>query len=234
MDQEDVYKPRPEDYTVIYDHFEPACFLTARACFISRSATAAACSIPKASSTRGQIHRMYDDGRPAVDNPYNSMESTAFSQPSAPAGLAMPRHGLRQGRNLGSRAWAYGQGQLNIVKAGANCGWPQPLKESTGTGPYRRPTNPCRAWKSPFTTGFPARRWGHRTTSPLPQWKNDLQWAFKHQQIIRIKLDGHKVVKEEVILRESGRVREMKTGPDGALYVLIDRRGMILRLTPKK
>ena len=73
------------------------------------------------------------------------------------------------------------------------------------------------------------------STSPLfPKWKNDLLVGFlKHQQIIRIKLDGHKVVKEEVILRESGRVREMKTSPDGAIYVLIDRRGMILRLTPK-
>lgn len=46
-------------------------------------------------------------------------------------------------------------------------------------------------------------------------------------------LDGHKVVKEEVILRESGRVRDIKTAPDGSIYVLTDRRGMILHLTPE-
>jgi glucose/arabinose dehydrogenase len=74
------------------------------------------------------------------------------------------------------------------------------------------------------------------STSPLfPEWENNLLVGFlKHQQIVRIVLDGHTVVKEEVVLKESGRVREIKTGPDGCLYVLIDRRGMILRLTPEK
>ncbi|MDE0769290.1 MAG: PQQ-dependent sugar dehydrogenase [Opitutaceae bacterium] len=57
--------------------------------------------------------------------------------------------------------------------------------------------------------------------------------GLKHQYIYRLVLDGHKVVKEEVILRESGRVRDIKTAPDGSIYVLTDRRGMILHLTPE-
>lgn len=105
-------------------------------------------------------------------------------------------------------------------------------------GRYKRHTSLFPAWSIPFTSGFPRLPLAASNSQPapfFPAWKNNLLVGFlKHQQIVRLVLDGHDVVKEEVILRESGRVRDIRTGPDGALYVLIDHRGMILRLTPVK
>jgi glucose/arabinose dehydrogenase len=41
------------------------------------------------------------------------------------------------------------------------------------------------------------------------------------------------VAEQEIILKGVGRVRELKTGPDGAIYVLLNEPDMVLRLTPQ-
>ena len=189
----------------------------------------------------GKFHRMHDDGRPVDSNPYNSMERYGV----LPTVYA---YGTRNAQGLAlhpetNEIWSSEHGpmggdEINVLKAGANYGWPLATKGLDRDGTVQTPykslpgmVEPVHFWiPSPAVCGI------EFSTSPLfPAWKNNLLVGFlKHQQIVRLVLDGHKVVKEEVILRESGRVRDIRTGPDGALYVLIDRRGMILRLTPAK
>ena len=68
-------------------------------------------------------------------------------------------------------------------------------------------------------------------------WKGSLiNGALKFQLISRLTLDGDKALKEERLLHElRERIRDVRQGPDGALYLLTDNgAGRILRVTPTK
>ena len=80
------------------------------------------------------------------------------------------------------------------------------------------------------------------TGDKFPGWKNQLFiGAMAHEQIKRIVLDGEKFVREEIVLRGFGRVRDIVTGPDGYIYlalhegnpqVSLNSPGRIVRLVP--
>jgi glucose/arabinose dehydrogenase len=71
----------------------------------------------------------------------------------------------------------------------------------------------------------------------FPQWKGDLfVGALKFKQVRRLVLNGNKVVGEETLLANLGeRIRDIREGPDGAIYILTDNeKGRILKLVPKR
>ena len=71
------------------------------------------------------------------------------------------------------------------------------------------------------------------TGDVYPQWRGNLfNGALKYRQIRRIELDGERVVSEEK-LTIGQRVRDVRQGPDGYLYVLTDEAdGALLRIVP--
>ena len=70
-------------------------------------------------------------------------------------------------------------------------------------------------------------------TGNLFPWKGDiLASGLKTRDIVRLKLDGDKVIGEERVLTDQGRIRDIVQAPDGALYVLVDDAGKVLRVTP--
>lgn len=241
VDEEVVYDPRPEDYTIIHDHFGSRMVFDHNGnLHFSIGDRGRMLDAQNLSRPEGKFHRIHDDGRPVDTNPYNSLERYGV----LPTVFA---YGTRNAQGFAvhpetNEIWSAEHGpmggdELNLVRAGANYGWPLATKGLDRDGTVQTPykslpgmVDPIHYWvPSPALCGI------EFVTSPLfPAWKDNLLVAaLKHQHIYRLELDGHKVVKEEVILRESGRVRDIKTAPDGSLYVLIDRRGMILRLTPE-
>ena len=71
----------------------------------------------------------------------------------------------------------------------------------------------------------------------FPQWKgNAFIGGLRTSNLVRLELDGEKVVKEERLLGDlRERIRDVRTGPDGALYLVTDNSaGRILRVTPAK
>lgn len=71
----------------------------------------------------------------------------------------------------------------------------------------------------------------------LPAWRGNLfVGALAAQLLVRLELDGDKVVKEERLLRDvRERIRDVRQGPDGALWLVTDSgSGRILRVTPAK
>ena len=69
----------------------------------------------------------------------------------------------------------------------------------------------------------------------FPQWKNNLFiGGLASQALVRLELDGDKVTKEERLLQDMRqRIRDVRAGPDGALWLLTDSpKGELLRLTP--
>jgi len=73
------------------------------------------------------------------------------------------------------------------------------------------------------------------TGDRFPRWRGDLfVGALRDQMLVRLRLDGEKVVGEERLLKDAiGRIRDVRSGPDGMLYLLTDEaRGMLVRLEP--
>ncbi len=69
----------------------------------------------------------------------------------------------------------------------------------------------------------------------FPRWRGDLfVGALREQMLVRLRFDGTRLVEEEHLLKEElGRIRDVRSGPDGYLYLLTDqRRGKLVRLEP--
>ena len=64
-------------------------------------------------------------------------------------------------------------------------------------------------------------------------WKNDLiVGALKYEEVRILSIENERVMHEETILKNYGRVRGVACGPDGAIYVVLNEPGNVLRLTP--
>jgi glucose/arabinose dehydrogenase len=71
----------------------------------------------------------------------------------------------------------------------------------------------------------------------FPGWRgNILVGALADRMVVRLEIDGEKIVKEERMMRDAiGRIRDVRVGPDGYVYLLTDeRRGVLARLEPSK
>ncbi|MBX3665741.1 MAG: PQQ-dependent sugar dehydrogenase [Burkholderiales bacterium] len=74
------------------------------------------------------------------------------------------------------------------------------------------------------------------TGDRFPDWKgNLLVGALRDEMLVRLELDGEKVVREERMIKgQIGRIRDVRVGPDGLVYLLTDERdGVIVRLESK-
>jgi len=186
---------------------------------------------------QGKIVRLQADGGIPRDNPF---VGRAGARPEIwsyghrnPQGMALnPRSGELWETEHGPR----GGDEVNIPQPGGNYGWPLathgvnysglPIPEARGAEvPGTQP--PLYYWKkSPGVSGM-----AFYDAGRYPQWRHSLfVGALATRELIRLSLDGDRVVAEERMLRGE-RVRDVRLGPDGYLYVLTDARdGRLLRL----
>ena len=69
----------------------------------------------------------------------------------------------------------------------------------------------------------------------FPEWQhNVIVGTLKATELYRVVLDGDKVVHTEILLKDLARIRDVETGPDGAIYLLLEHAsgGQIVRLVP--
>ncbi|MBI1905312.1 MAG: PQQ-dependent sugar dehydrogenase [Rhodocyclales bacterium] len=142
------------------------------------------------------------------------------------------------------RLWTHEHGpqggdEVNIGVAGANYGWPvitfgreyvTGLRIGEGTA-RADVVAPVHYWVPSIAPSGMA----FYTGSTFPHWQGNLfVGALRGQVLVRLVLDGERVVGEERLLRELGsRIRDVRQGPDGLLYVLDESHGRILRLAPR-
>ena len=126
----------------------------------------------------------------------------------------------------------------NKVVKGINLGWPVITmglhSDNTLLTPYKEREGMAQPMK--YWIPSPALSAIEFSTSPLfPKWQNNLLLAsLKHKNIRRLIINGDQLTEAEFVLKGCGRIRDITTGPDGALYILVDLRGFILRLTPSQ
>ena len=184
----------------------------------------------------GKIVRINPDGSEPKDNPFVGRtdarpEIWSYGHRNPQGAAIHPETGKLWETEFGPM----GGDELNIPQAGANYGWPVVSWGShyTGEDIPDPPTHPEFAdaiyhWNpviSPSGITF-------YTADAIPAWKGNLLIAaLSGQAIVRLTLDGEKVVDEERIPM-GARIRDVVQGPDGAVYALTDEgNGEILRLT---
>ena len=189
----------------------------------------------------GKIVRIKPDGSVPQDNPFagkagDKPEIWSYGHRNA-EGLAFnPADGKLWEQEHGPQ----GGDEINIIQKGKNYGWP--------VIGYGIDYNGARIHESTSKPGMEQPLW-HWTPSIAPSgmtfysgdlfrgWNGSLiNGALKFQMIVRLELKDGKVVKEERLLQElHERIRDVRQGPDGALYLLTDNSaGRILRLAPAK
>lgn len=188
---------------------------------------------------QGKMVRIWPDGRIPDDNPFVKREG---ARPE----IWSYGHRNMQGAALHPvtrRLWTSEHGpmggdELNIPEAGRNYGWPvvtfgkdysgSPVTGSVGrSAPGMEP--PHHVWEvSPALSGML-----FYSGKAFPEWKGNLfQGALAKTALIRLELDGDRIVHEERLLTDRAeRIRDVREGPDGAIYVLTDEEnGKLLRI----
>ena len=143
------------------------------------------------------------------------------------------------------RLWTHEHGprggdEVNIPAAGKNHGWPvigygvdySGAKIHAGSAKAGM-EQPVKYWVPSIAPSGMAFLSGDQ----FPNWRGNLfVGALAGQLLVRLELDGDKVIKEERLLDGLGeRIRDVRAGPDGALWLLTDNSGgRILRVTPSR
>lgn len=183
----------------------------------------------------GKIHRLHDDGRVPADNPFVGDPAAVPSIWSYghrnPQGLAFsPVSGELFSTEHGPR----GGDELNLVRRGLNYGWPVISYGMNYDGTTLTELTAKEGMEQPIAYWVPSLATcgiNVYTGDLFPKWKNHLFLAsLAAEQLLRIEIAGGKVISQEVLFKDLGRIRHVITGPDGALYVLLPKR--IVRLTP--
>jgi aldose sugar dehydrogenase len=189
----------------------------------------------------GKILRITRDGKPAPGNPFMDKKDH------------LPEIWTVGHRNVQSAAfdaqgnfWVVEMGpqggdELNLVQKGNNYGWPlvtfgeeysgKPIPNSvTDKAGYERPVYYWDPVIAPSGAQF-------YSGNLFPEWQGDLfVGALRDQRLVRLKIENNRVVGEEHLLKDRNeRLRDVKQGPDGALYIITDNSsGELWKIVPKK
>jgi glucose/arabinose dehydrogenase len=192
-------------------------------------------------SHMGKVLRITPDGKPAPDNPFINQAG------------AMPEIWTVGHRNVQAAAfdqngqlWTVDMGpqggdELNLIKKGKNYGWPLvTFGEEYSGEPVPNSVTEKAGFESPVYYWDPviapsgAQFYSGKA---FPEWQGNLFiGALRDQRLVRLKIENNKVTGEEHLLTDRHqRIRDVREGPDGALYLVTDEaKGELLKIVPKK
>jgi glucose/arabinose dehydrogenase len=189
----------------------------------------------------GKIVRIRPDGSVPPDNPFVNRQGAkpeiwSYGHRNSQGAAINPASGKLWMHEHGPR----GGDEVNIPQAGKNYGWPvigygidysgARIHEGTQKAGMEQPIIQWTPVIAPSGMAF-------YSGDLFPQWKGNLFiGGLATRILVRLELNGDKVVKEERLLENlSERIRDVRSGPDGALWLLTDNTaGRILRVTPAK
>ena len=186
----------------------------------------------------GSVLRLHDDGRIPEDNPLVGQAAQATEIWSwghrNPQGLALhPQTGKPWLNEHGPR----GGDEINAVKPGVNYGWPvitygrEYYGPSIGDTEKKGYAQPLMHW----TPSIAPAGMAFITSDRYPDWQgHTANGALKLQHLNMVAFDGQQPVSETRLLSDrKQRIRDVRQGPDGYLYLLTDsNNGQLLKLNP--
>ncbi len=190
---------------------------------------------------QGKIVRLYPDGRIPQDNPFVGKQGVrpeiwSYGHRNQQGAALNPWSGALWTNEHGPR----GGDEVNIPEPGKNYGWPlatfginysgRPIPEAKGTEGAGL-TQPIYAWKvSPAISGM-----AFYDHDRFASWKQTVFiGALAQQRLLNLKVQGN-TLKDEQVIFEGERIRDVKVSPDGYVYVLTDTGdGKLIRLGMKE
>ncbi len=185
----------------------------------------------------GKIHRLHDNGGVPTDNPFVGRDGAIASIWSYghrnPQGMALhPETGQLWAAEHGPK----GGDELNLVRRGLNYGWPVVTYGINYDGTPITDQTHADGMEQPQTYWVPSIAvcgMDFYTGKPFVNWQNDLLvTSLRFNRLHRLRLAGTKVVHEEIVYQGESRMRDVQTGPDGAVYLAVEDPGRVLRLVP--
>ncbi len=189
------------------------------------------------SKAQGKVVRLHDDGRLPQDNPFvktkNALPEIWTYGHRNPQGLVMhPSTGVIWEHEHGPQ----GGDELNVIEKGKNYGWPlitygigydnSVISDKTTSPGLEQPVMHWTPSIAPCGMTFV-------TSDKFKAWKGDLLvGSLKFTQLQHLKIKGNKVIKKQVILEKLGRVRDVRQGPDGYIYLVEESNGSIKKISP--
>ena len=183
----------------------------------------------------GKIHRVMRDGSIPKDNPFvgnpKAYPSIYSFGNRNPQGLV-----YANGKLWETEHGPKGGDELNLIKSGANYGWPVISYGRNYSGTELTPYTHMEGMEQPISQWTPSiAACGLDVISGdmFSKWDGYLlAGALKFKELRLIKLRDGQYVSEQILLKDRGRVRDVTIGTDGAIYVILNRPGQILRLSP--
>ena len=185
----------------------------------------------------GKVHRLHDDGRIPADNPFvkdKTAHPSVYSYGHRnPQGMALnPATGAIWTHEHGPR----GGDEVNIVKKSANYGWPVICYGINYDGKPITNLTAKEGMEQPLTYWLPSigpSGMAFVTGAKYPGWNNNLMvGSLRFQYLNRCVVKDGKIVSQESVLKNIGRLRNVDMGPDGYLYVSVEEPGYVFRLMP--
>lgn len=189
------------------------------------------------SRPNGKIHRIKKNGEIPIDNPFateaDAMQSVFAFGNRNPQGLAIhPETDQLWETEHGP----FGGDELNLILPGKNYGWPEItygrnyngtiITEETARDGLEQPNL---YWKPSIAVCGLDFYHGEL----FPKWNNKLMvGALKYEEVKLLHIEDNRVIHEQSIVKNLGRVRDVQTGPDGAVYVVLNNPDKVIRLTP--
>lgn len=185
----------------------------------------------------GKIYRLHDDGKIPKDNPF-------VNQENAKKAIYSFGHRNPQGMEMNpftGEIWTHEHGpqggdEINIIKKGKNYGWPKISYGINYSGTKFTDHTALPGMEQPlhqWTPSIAPSGMAFVNSDKYPKMKGDLLvGSLKFRYISHCTLKNGKVVKEEKMLENLGRVRSIELGNDGYLYAGIEQLG-IVRINPK-
>ena len=186
----------------------------------------------------GKIYRLNDDGSIPEDNPF--VNETNAKTAIYSYGHRNPQGMIRHPQT--GEIWTHEHGpqggdEINIIQSGKNYGWPVISYGINYSGTSFTDLTAKPGMEQPLFYWVPSIAPSGMTfvdSDIYPSWKgNLLVGSLKFQYVERLVLKNNEVVKREKIVEGLGRVRNVKQGPDGFIYVAIEGLG-IVKIIPKK
>ena len=190
------------------------------------------------SKDQGKVVRLHEDGKIPTDNPF-------VNTPGAKPEIWSYGHRNPQGMVMNYSTgvlWEHEHGpqggdELNIVEKGKNYGWPlitygigydnSIISKDTAMVGLEQPVIYWKPSIAPCGMDF-------ITSNKYKGWKGDLLvGSLKFNYLQHLVMQGNKVLRREIILEKIGRVRDIRQGPDGYIYVVLENSGSIVRIIPK-
>lgn len=190
----------------------------------------------------GSVIRLNEDGSVPKDNPFVNRrdakpEKFTYGNRNIQGAAMHPKTGELWTHEHGPQ----GGDEVNVIRAGRNYGWPvvtygvnYGIGTRIGEGTSKPGVeHPLHYWVPSIAPSGMAFYEGDK----FPRWRgNLLVGALRDEMLVRLELDGERIVREERMMRGAiGRIRDVRVGPDGYVYLLTDeRRGVLARLEPVK